>query len=101
MCSQAGPCRNILCAPRAVPHIARRSPVCGPLVAMPRAPPTLCSACFKFAPRLYLNSDAGSNLWINDDLVVENEFKHRERELFVSIFLSKGLHKSELSCGGR
>ena len=45
--------------------------------------------------RLYLNSDAGSALYVNDELVVDNDFKHKERELFVSMFLSKGMHKSE------
>lgn len=53
--------------------------------------------------RLYLNADAGANLWLDGELVIDNSNaikKDKERELVVSMKLSTGQHAREPRGGG-
>ena len=53
--------------------------------------------------KFYTNSDDGSKLYINDDLIVDNDGDHGTIERAGSIDLKKGLHKitvDYLNAGG-
>ena len=63
---------------------------------MPRPPPTP-SSLLPPGCSLFLNSDAGSQLLINGDLVIDNSGLHAEKEESVSLFLEEGMHFGEVA----
>lgn len=82
--------------PRPAPFACARA-TCRPLPPPPPPlallkPPPLHSTPLSPVHRLYLNSDAGSNLLVDGELVIDNEARHKERELSVTMFLQQGLH---------